>query len=75
MKLYVSVCHDRHVDDEIKVWSNAYRAINHAKSFMEEYTDAYGYKIEERDIEGWLYLSYCDLAESSAYVFETELEE
>lgn len=71
MKLFVSVCHDRHVDDEIKIWSVAKKAISHAKAFITGYLPR---NIDEYVIDGWLYNAVCEVSESSVYVFETELE-
>jgi len=71
MKLFVSVCHDRHVDNDIKVWKDSLKAISYAKAFMLDYLPR---NIEEYDIIGWLYNATCESSESSAYVFETELK-
>jgi len=68
MKVYVSVCHDRHMDDDIKVWKNPDFAIEYAKNFMSQYDN-----INEYNVSDWLYNATDEGAESGSYVFETKL--
>jgi len=37
MKVYLTVCHDRHVDDDIKVHRTLPRAINYVENWIKSY--------------------------------------
>lgn len=58
MEIYIAICIDRHVDEDIKVFTDSEKAIEYAKDFVPE-----GYDILERELtekmkqSGWIYLA------------------
>jgi hypothetical protein len=67
MKVYIAVCEDRHVDDEISVFATLCAAKQHANDFMDSYADQYDalevtYHKLDADGNGWVcdYRTECD---------------
>lgn len=58
MEIYIAICCDRHVDEDIQIFTEPGPAIQYAKEFVPE-----GYDIIEQELtermkkEGWLYLA------------------
>lgn len=53
MKIYITVCHDRHVDDDIKAHRTLKKANAYLNKWMKMYDNLlYGWE-EEDEIEGW----------------------
>lgn len=80
MKIYVAICYDRHVNDEITVHTTLFSAINKCKEFMNypKYLTRYGDWHRERGLEDdkRLYYIYFEFPESpTARVEVTELQE
>ncbi len=69
---FVTYCHDRHVDPEIKVFSDYIDAVEYARTFMKD-NMAHPENIEERLFtDGYeIYLSYPE--GDHAFVIETEV--
>lgn len=58
MEIYIAICCDRHIDDDIQVFTTPGPAIQYAKDFIPD-----RYEIEEQELtdrmkrNGWLYLA------------------
>ena len=58
MEIYIAICCDHHVDDDIQAFTKPEPAIEYAKEFVPK-----GYDIIERELtkemkqQGWLYLA------------------
>ena len=55
MNVYVVICYDRHVDDDIQVFQNKDDAIQYCQDFMNSDWYAHYGDWEEEEIKGWEY--------------------
>jgi len=58
MKIYIAICIDRHIDEDIKVFTKPEPAIKYAKNFVPDGYDLLERKLTEKmKQEGWIYLA------------------
>jgi len=58
MEIYIAICCDRHIDEDIQVFTKPNPAIQYAKEFVPEGYNIIEQKLTERmKKEGWLYLA------------------
>jgi hypothetical protein len=58
MEIYIAICIDRHIDEDIKVFTVPEKAIEYAKEFVPERYDIIEQELTERmKQEGWIYLA------------------
>lgn len=59
MEIYIAICIDRHIDEDVKVFTEPEKAIEYAKEFVPE-----RYEIREQELteemkqSSWIYLAH-----------------
>lgn len=73
MKLYIAVCHDRHIDEDVTAHLTREAAIEYARAYMRKHVADPDALAEEDDGERWT-MQY-EYEEDSAFVVAAGLPE
>ena len=69
MEIYIAICCDRHINEDIQVFTKPEPAIQYAKDFVPERYDIVEQKLtKEMKQAGWLYLAYYGIEGDSVRV-------
>ena len=76
MKIYITLCCDRHIDEQVKVFTKLESAIEHAKEFIGEDYDIIERELtKEMKLAGWIYLANYGVEGDYVRVEEAHLDE